>query len=168
MDNTKSPDPEKEESSKSSIAEPARQICIKLISFFPLLESPDVRSREDENQVIIEIDGDKSGILIGKHGQTLHALEFVLSRIIQHQTNSSKRIYLDCEGYRKRRKSMLEHLARETAAEVSETGMPVGLGPMNPDERKIIHLTLKDHPQVFTESEDLPPNRQVVVKPNKP
>ena len=168
MDNEKSTDPEKEGSSQTPIAEQAKQICLKLISFFPLFETPRVLSRDSKDEVILEIEGDKSGILIGKHGQTLLALEFVLSRIIQHQTNSSKHVYLDCEGYRKRRRSMLEHLAKETASEVAETRMPVGLGPMSSDERKIIHMALKDHPQVFSESEDLPPNRQVVIKPRQP
>jgi spoIIIJ-associated protein len=168
LDNENPADLEKENDSQNSIAEQARQICLKLISFFPLFDNPRVHSREEKSEVILEIEGDKSGILIGKHGQTLLALEFVLSRIIQHQTNSPKHIYLDCEGYRKRRRSMLEHLAKETAAEVAETRMPVGLGPMSSDERKIIHMTLKDHPQVFSESEDLPPNRQVVIKPRQP
>ena len=149
------------------VAEQAKQICGKLIDFFPLFGSPRIRAWEEEEKIMLEIDGDKSGILIGKHGQTLLALEFVLARLVQHRTNSPKRISLDCEGYRKRRKVMLENIAAETAEEVADTKMPVGLGPMAADERKIIHLVLKDHPDVYTESEDIPPNRQVVVKPRQ-
>jgi spoIIIJ-associated protein len=159
--------PEKENGGQVSVAEQARQVCTKLIKFFPLFGSPHVRAWEEEDKVLLEIDGDKSGILIGKHGQTLMALEFVLARIVQHQTNTTKRLHIDCEGYRKRRKAMLENLAAETADEVAETKNPIGLGPMSSDERKIIHLILKDHPEVYTESEDIPPNRQVVVKPRQ-
>lgn len=166
MGEDKEPDAENGDN-QISVAEHARQICHKLLTFFPLFDTPRVRGWEEEDKVCIEIDGDKSGILIGKHGQTLLALEFVLARMVQHQTNSSKRVQLDCEGYRKRRKTMLENLARQTADEVADTKTPVALGPMSPEERKIIHLALKDHPSVFTESIDLPPNRQVVVKPRQ-
>jgi len=159
--------PDQEQDSPQPVAEQARQLCIQLLKFFPLFETPRVRAWEEAEKVLLEIDGDKSGILIGKHGQTLQALEFVLARMLQHQTNSLKRVQLDCEGYRKRRKLMLENLARETAAEVADTREAIALGPMSSEERKIIHLTLKDHPQVFTESEDIPPDRQVVVKPRE-
>jgi len=159
--------PDQEQDSQQAIAEQARQLCIRILSFFPLYETPRVRAWEEADKVMLEIDGDKSGILIGKHGQTLQALEFVLARIFQHQTNSKKRLQLDCEGYRKRRRLMLENLAQETAAEVAETKQAVALGPMSSEERKIIHLALKDHPLVFTESEDIPPDRQVVVKPRE-
>jgi spoIIIJ-associated protein len=168
LDNEKTPELNQTDAGQVPVAEQAMQICLKLISFFPLPEMPRVRAREDMDELILEIEGDKSGILIGKHGQTLLALEFLIARIVQHQTNSSKHIFLDCEGYRKRRRTMLERLAQETAEEVSETKTPVGLGPMSSDERKIIHVTLKDHPQVFSESEDVPPNRQVVIKPRQP
>jgi len=165
MGDDQTPGSEKDQNDQVSVAEHARQVCQKLLKFFPLFGTPHVRAWEEPEHVLLEIDGDKSGILIGKHGQTLMALEFVLARIVQHQTGTNKRLHLDCEGYRKRRKVTLEAMAAETAKEVAETKTPVALGPMNPDERKIIHLALKDHPLVFTESEDIPPDRQVVIKP---
>ena len=167
MDNENPTQQEKEGNGQISVAEQARQTCLQLLQFFPLFNKPRIRAWEEEDKVLLEIEGDTSGILIGKHGQTLLALEFVLARIVQHQTNTTKRLHIDCEGYRKRRKVMLENLAMETADEVAETKNPIALGPMNSDERKIIHLILKDHPEVFTESEDIPPDRQVVIKPKQ-
>jgi len=150
-----------------SLAEQAREICQKLIQFFPLSPLPRVRAWEEDNKIMLEIEGDKSGILIGKHGLTLNSLEFIVARIFQHQAQSQKPVLLDCENYRKRKRGMLEKLALETAQEVAETQEPVALGAMDAEERKIIHLTLKNHPEVYTESTGLPPNRQVVIKPKE-
>lgn len=148
-----------------SPAETTRQLCQKILSFFPLYSAPRIQAWEEQGKVLLEIYGDKSGILIGKYGQTLAALELVLTRIVQHQIGASIQVCLDCEGYRKRRKETLEKIARETAEEVAETGSPVNLGPMASEERKIIHLTLQDHPRVCTESQGTPPDREIIIKP---
>jgi spoIIIJ-associated protein len=157
--------PENDSSPEPSKAEIVRQHCQKILSFFQLYDAPRVQAWEEEGNVLVEISGDKSGILIGKHGQTLSALELVLTRILQRESGNSARVCLDCEGYRKRRKEMLERIAQDTALEVSETHTPVNLGVMPPEERKIIHLALQDHPTVCTESQGVPPDREIIVKP---
>jgi spoIIIJ-associated protein len=163
QDQPKNPEPEPRGS--ISQAENAKQICQKILSFFPLYSTPRVQAWEEQGKVVIEIYGDKSGILIGKHGQTLTALELVLGRIIQHQSGESLQIWLDCEGYRKRRQENLERLARERAEDVAKTGSPVNLGPMTSEERRIIHICLKDHPLVYTESRGEPPMKEILIKP---
>lgn len=156
---------DKDSIEKVSPAEKARQICEKILSFFPLDSTPRIQAWQDKGKVFLEIYGDKSGILIGKHGQTLSALEWILNRLLQSQTGTQIELCLDCEGYRKRRKETLERIARNTAQEVSITKKPVNLGPMTSEERKIIHIALRDHPLVCTESRGNPPIKEILIKP---
>ncbi len=165
MDEENLEQPGEESAGEPSRAGQTRQLCQKILSFFPLYSTPLVQAWEEQGKIIVEIQGDKSGILIGKHGQTLLALELVLNRIVQRQAGESIQVCLDCEGYRKRRKEMLERMAREAAEEVEDTGAPVNLGPMPSEERKIIHLVLQEHPRVCTESQGIPPDREIIVKP---
>ena len=156
---------ENQEEKQGEILELAHEILSSLLSYFPIKNQIKITSEKRSGKLYLEIQGGESGILIGKKGQTLSALEYVLNRLVQHQTGSRVRVHLDCDGYRRRRKQWLERIAREGAEEVVRTGTEVKLGPMEADERKIIHLALKDHPQVYTESQGFHPFREVVIKP---
>ncbi len=150
---------------QNQLIEQAKAILKKLLLFFPIEKEFSLQAQESDGKIKIEINGINSGLVIGKQGKNLYALEYVLNRIFQNQTGSKIKIELDCDDYKKRQKARLEKLAYETAEEVRQTGASVALGPMSARERKIIHLALKDNPYVYTESQGLHPFRQVVVKP---
>ena len=120
---------------------------------------------EAEATMDIEVEGPDMGILIGKRGQTLDALQYLISLYVNKikPTEGYIRVKLDTENYRLRRKDTLEHLAKNIAFKVKRTKRPFALEPMNPYERRILHTTLQDHPRVTTYSEGEEPYRKVVV-----
>ncbi len=109
------------------------------------------------------IQGDDSGITIGRHGQTLDAIEHLLNRVVGAE--QADKIHLDADGYRQRRAESLEDRARRTAEEVRRTGRPLELPPMSPRDRRTVHLALQDDPDVETISEGQEPHRVLVVYP---
>jgi spoIIIJ-associated protein len=100
----------------------------------------------------VEIKGDGSGILIGRHGQTLDALEYLLNRLIARQIKDAVPVIIDTEAYRARRRQQLERMALSMGERAKREHRPVSLDPMPPRDRRIIHLTLKDDPLVITRS----------------
>src|SRR5262249_59816332 len=102
-------------------------------------------ARDDED-VRLVISGDPSGLLIGRRGQTLDALEYVLHRIMAHDDGGGVHLVVDAENYRLRRREALEQLARRTAERARRSGKPLTLSPMNPRDRRIVHLALQDGP----------------------
>lgn len=117
----------------------------------------------DTESITLNLRGNDLGILIGKHGQTLDALQY-LTNLAAHRENDERiRIVLDVEDYRKRRTETLERLARRLADKVKTRGEKVVLEPMSPQERKIIHMTLQDDYRVTTFSEGEEPFRKVVI-----
>ena len=119
---------------------------------------------EDDEAVTAVVSGGDLGLLIGRHGQTIDALQYLLNAIA-YRTGEEKTVVLDAAGYRERRQSTLESLATRTAERVRATGDPVELEPMSSVERRIVHLRLKEEPGVGTRSEGDEPNRYVVVEP---
>lgn len=119
----------------------------------------------DESQRTLEVDlsGDEMGVLIGKRGQTLDSLQYLISLVVNKGTNEYIRVKVDTENYRQRRKETLENLAKNIAYKVKRTRRPVSLEPMNPYERRIIHSALQNNPYVSTHSEGEEPYRKVVV-----
>lgn len=111
----------------------------------------------------IDIEGPDMGILIGKRGQTLDALQYLISLYVNKKTESYIRVKLDTENYRARRKDTLENLARNIAFKVKRTRRSFTLEPMNPYERRIIHSALQNDKYVATRSEGEEPYRKVVV-----
>ena len=103
------------------------------------------------------------GILIGKRGQTLDALQYLISLYVNRESDAYIRVKLDTEDYRRRRKETLENLAKNIASKVKRTRKTVSLEPMNPYERRIIHSALQSDPAVSTHSEGEEPYRRVVV-----
>lgn len=123
----------------------------------------------DESQRTLEVDlsGDEMGVLIGKRGQTLDSLQYLISLVVNKGTNEYIRVKVDTENYRQRRKETLENLAKNIAYKVKRTRRPVSLEPMNPYERRIIHSALQNDRYVTTHSEVDEPFRRVVVTPKR-
>jgi spoIIIJ-associated protein len=122
---------------------------------------------EEETPIAFDIKGDDLGILIGRRGQTLSCLQFIVRLIVGHQTKIWMPIVIDVEGYRQRRYGKLQALARHLAEQVRERRTPFTLEPMPAYERRIIHLTLAEHPDVITESIGEGEARKVVIQPKK-
>ena len=116
-----------------------------------------------EKQLAIELSGDEMGILIGKRGQTLDSIQYLVSLVVNKGNSPYVSILLDTENYRQRRKETLESLAYNLAKKVKQTKRNVVLEPMNPYERRIIHSTLQNDRYVTTYSEEEEPYRNVVI-----
>lgn len=117
----------------------------------------------DGNIVKIEMSGEKMGLLIGKRGDTLDALQYLTSLAVNKQTAEYTKISLDTENYRARRQDALVKLAKKLAATVVRTQKNITLEPMSPNERRIIHYTLQNNNKVKTYSVGDEPNRKVVI-----
>ncbi len=118
---------------------------------------------EEERAMNITFDGEEMGILIGKRGQTLDSLQYIISLVVNKESESYIRVKVDTENYRERRKETLETLAKNIAYKVKRTRRSVALEPMNPYERRIIHSALQNDRYVETHSEGDEPYRKVVV-----
>lgn len=122
---------------------------------------------QENSTVEINIDGDEMGVLIGKRGQTLDSLQYLVSLVINKNSENYIKVKLDTENYRARRKETLENLAKNIAYKVKRTRKPVSLEPMNPYERRIIHSALQNDKYVETYSEGEEPYRRVVINVKK-
>ncbi|MBE6065652.1 RNA-binding cell elongation regulator Jag/EloR [Clostridium cochlearium] len=124
----------------------------------------EIRIKEEENTLKIHMNGPDMGILIGYRGETLDALQYLISLTINKDRNDDyKRVILDTENYRKKREETIKRLAIKIANKAIRTGKVVKLEPMNPYERRIIHSVLQNNPDVQTYSEGEEPYRRVVV-----
>ena len=127
-----------------------------------------VRIEETEEEVVATVTGHDLGVLIGRHGQMIDALQYLANTIAHRAVGEDRRrIVVDAAGYRARRAATLEALARRSAEQASATGRRVELDPMSSVERRIVHEALKDDPEVSTESEGAEPTRYVVVVPRR-
>lgn len=124
-----------------------------------------VRVREHNDLITVQVSGEHMGALIGRHGATLDALQFLLGLMVTRQTGARVRVVVDVEGYRERRQLVLEDTARRAAEQVVRNGGEVVLDPMEAAERRIVHTTLADHPHVMTFSRGEGASRRVVVAP---
>ena len=118
---------------------------------------------EEEGVMNIDLVGDDMGVLIGKRGQTLDSLQYLVSLVVNNKSEKYYRVKLDTEDYRNRRKETLENLARGIAYKVKKTRKSVSLEPMNPYERRMIHSALQNDKYVATRSEGEEPYRHIVV-----
>jgi len=117
----------------------------------------------DQPTVVVDIQGDDLSILIGRRSETLNALQYISSLIIGKELGQWTPLMIDVQGYRTRRERQLRQLARRMADQAIHTGRRQVLEPMSAAERRIIHLELRDHDQVFTESTGEEPNRKVTI-----
>jgi spoIIIJ-associated protein len=121
--------------------------------------------REDLGGPVSEIEGEDSGLLIGRKGETLRALQFIVKFIVSRQVDDRANLLIDVEGYQDRRYKALENLAQRVARRVASSGRSITLEPMPPNERRIVHMALADDPDVTTESSGSGEQRQVVIRP---
>ena len=122
-----------------------------------------VTENKEEKTMDIELSGEEMGVLIGKRGQTLDSLQYLVSLVVNKYSDDYIRVKIDTENYRERRKETLENLARNIAYKVKRTRKTVSLEPMNPYERRVIHSALQNDRYVTTHSEGEEPYRRVVV-----
>ncbi len=127
----------------------------------------DAKYDDAEKALDVDMRGEEIGILIGKRGQTLDSLQYLVSLVVNRGRADYIRVKLDTENYRQRRKETLENLAKNIAYKVKRTKRPVSLEPMNPYERRIIHSALQNDRYVTTHSEGEEPFRRVVVSLKK-
>ena len=148
-----------------SVEDIAREFLNKVFTAMELTVKIDIKivENEKENIVNINIIGEDMGILIGKRGQTLDSLQYLVSLVINKESEKFNRVKLDTENYRERRKATLENLARNISLKVKRIKKPVALEPMNPYERRIIHSALQNDKFCTTKSEGDEPYRHVVV-----
>ena len=128
-----------------------------------------VSAFENEEGIKLRIDSDTDGLLIGRRGETLDALQYIVSLYENRdrKENGYRRISIDTEGYRARREETLRRLARRNALKVAKTGRSFAMEPMNPYERRVIHSALQGFRGVATHSEGEEPNRRVIITPEE-
>lgn len=148
---------------KCSVSDDARNFLNDVFAAMKMVVVVDVQYNEDEKNMNIELSGDDMGVLIGKRGQTLDSLQYLVSLVVNKNVDEYIRVKVDTENYRERRKETLENLAKNIAYKVKRNKRPVSLEPMNPYERRIIHSALQNDKYVTTHSEGDEPFRRVVV-----
>ena len=122
-----------------------------------------VKAADTENGLLVNLEGNDMGMLIGRRGETLDAIQYLASLVYNKDKNDYHRVTVDTENYRKKRENTLIRLARKKAGQVARTGKRVVLEPMSPFERRIIHYALQNDKLVTTYSEGEEPNRHVVI-----
>ena len=124
----------------------------------------DFSVKANDELVFVEITGKDTGTIIGKRGSTLDAVQCLASYVVNKDSDKYIRVILDAENYREKREKTLVNLANRLAGKVERSGRPTTLEPMNPYERKVIHCTLQNHPNVKTRSEGKDPYRKVIIE----
>ncbi len=117
-----------------------------------------------EESLNVDLTGDQTGVLVGRRGETLDAIQYLTSLVVNRSQEEFKRVIVDTENYREKREQTLVKLAERIASKVIKTGKRVVLEPMNPYERRVLHATLQNNPKVETLSEGDEPYRKVVVR----
>ena len=148
---------------KETVADKAMNFLRQIFEAMHMEVSITAAFNEEEQELSMNLEGEDMGILIGKRGQTLDSLQYLVSLIVNKDTEGYIRVKLDTENYRERRKDTLETLAKNIAYKVKRTRRPVALEPMNPYERRIIHSSLQNDKFVTTRSEGEEPFRHVVI-----
>ena len=152
---------------KGSVTDVAKNFLNEVFGAMDMTVVVDVKFDENDKSMDIDLSGDDMGVLIGKRGQTLDSLQYLVSLVINKDAEDYIRVKLDTENYRERRKETLENLAKNISYKVKRTKRPVSLEPMNPYERRIIHSALQNDKYVTTHSEGEEPFRRVIVSLKK-
>lgn len=140
-------------------------VLSRLLRGMSLPDKVAVKKDEDGN-IVLNIEGPSSGTLIGRHGHTLESLQYLVSKMVQRVTGDEKSIVIvDVENYLERQKDKLKELALSLAGKAKETGVEIPMRPMSSKDRRVVHLTLKDHEHVTTESRGEGLRRKVVIVP---
>ena len=152
---------------KSSVTDTAKIFLNDVFHAMNMTVVINVEYKEENKELSIDLSGDDMGVLIGKRGQTLDSLQYLVSLVVNKESEDYIRVKVDTENYRKRRQDTLENLAKNIAFKVKRTKRTVSLEPMNPYERRIIHSALQNDKFVTTHSEGEEPYRHVVVTMKK-
>ena len=147
------------------VAEIARRTLEEIISFIAEGASVSVATKADS--VRLKVEGGNSALLIGKHGRTLEALQYIVQKVAQKEKRARLRISVDVEGYRDRRKASLTQLALRLGEKVKRSGKPATISPMNAYDRRIVHIALKDESSVRTQSRGAGSLRKLVIYPQR-
>ena len=148
---------------KSSVTDIAKDFLKDVFEAMDMVVVVNVKYNESDRVMDIDLSGDDMGVLIGKRGQTLDSLQYLVSLVVNKDVEDYIRVKVDTENYRQRRKDTLENLAKNISYKVKRTKRAVSLEPMNPYERRIIHSALQNDKYVTTHSEGDEPFRHVVV-----
>ena len=148
---------------KDSVEDKAKDFLKEVFDAMNMTVVINVKYDEENRNMDVELSGDEMGVLIGKRGQTLDSLQYLVSLVVNKDVEDYIRVKVDTEDYRKRRKATLENLAKNIAYKVKRTKRSVSLEPMNPYERRVIHSALQNDKYVTTHSEGEEPFRRVVV-----
>lgn len=153
-----------------AVATLAANILSEMLDYMDLESDVEIDQAELDDglpSVQLSIHGEYGGILIGRHGDTLAAIQFILGLITSRRADRRVRIVVDVEGYRERRAKLLRDMALRAAERAQRYRQPIFMDPMMPAERRIVHLALQDHPSVSTHSIGEGENRRVVVSPRQ-
>jgi len=151
--------------SSNAAAEAAKKTLQDLLGLLGIEAGVDLR--EEPERILLTIQGDGSGLLIGRKGQTLDALEYLINKIVHKGAEDKKRIVVDTENYRSRREESLVRLAHRLADKAKQLGRPVTISPMSAHDRRIIHLALQDDKTLRTRSTGTGLYRKVTITPEK-
>ena len=146
-------------------AEKAKEVLENILQRFGAEVS--IEAIDDGDCITLNIRGDGSGILIGRKGQTLDAFQYLVNKIVHRSPTAEKQIVVDTEGYRQRRKGALIDLAKRLGEKAKSKDLPVSTSPLNPFERRIIHLALQDDAGLTTKSKGEGIYRSVIISPKK-
>jgi spoIIIJ-associated protein len=154
---------------KAGVAQRAVEVLQEMLGYMGIEATPEITGDDAEAAYINLRGGDDLGLLIGKRGQTLAALQLITAMIANREQPAEKRkkIILDAEGYRERRERALRSMARNAAERAKRSGREVKLEALNPRERRIVHLALAEDTGVTTRSEGEDPDRAVIVSPRR-
>lgn len=148
---------------KADMIENLKEFLDKLFAAMNMNVNSIIDYNEEEKTLSVVFDGEDMGLLIGKRGQTLDSLQYIISLVVNKESEAYIKVKADTENYRERRKATLENLAKNIAFKVKRTKHAIALEPMNPYERRIIHSALQSDKFVETHSEGDEPYRKVVV-----
>ncbi len=149
----------------------AKQFVVEMLDKIKVSASVRVhygeQSENGERPVLVDISGEDLGILIGRHAEILNAMQYLVNLMVSKRLERWVQVVIDVEGYRSRRERQLRQLASRMADQVLKTGRRMSLEPMTASDRRIIHLALRDHPSVSTQSVGEEPGRKVTIVPKE-
>lgn len=154
-----------QEESEELLLTSAREILEKLLE--RMRENATVRAQQEEDRISLSIDTDDAGLLIGKQGQTLDALQYLVTKMVAKKSRRKVRIAIDVEAYRARHNEALANLALKYGEKVRRSGKPITLNPMNPYDRRIVHMALQGDKDLKTTSRGEGLYKKVVISPAK-
>ncbi|MDD5312995.1 MAG: protein jag [Dehalococcoidia bacterium] len=152
----------------ANVDEIARQVLGELLNIMDIEATVSINKTNDsDTPMVLNIEGEELGVLIGRRGQALSSLQYLVRLIVSEKAKKWVSINVDVDWYKKRHYDSLKNLAYRLAEQVTKRKRPITMEPMPPDERRIIHITLADHPEVTTQSTGEGDGRRVVIQSRK-